>query len=667
MKFLYPNFLWAFSLIVIPIIIHLFRFRRFKKIYFSNTALLSSIILEKQNRNKIKNLILLAIRILIITLLVFAFAQPYFPGKFSMKGKKTVCIYIDNSPSMENINSNGILLDQARLLAKKIIEGHGMNDEFQIVTNEFSFKEQLFYTREDALQLLNEISIHPLMKKLSYVVGKINNNFECKRNPQKIVYLISDFQQSTADLKKVVFNTDVQYYLLPVAPTSVSNLYIDSCWFSSPYVYPGQMVSLFVQVKNSGDKIIEDKSIRLNLNGLKKVVSFTLQGNEKQTLEIPFMVNQKGWIKGKLELDDYPVSFDDNYFFSYYVKEKIKVLDIDNQRNNALRTVYSTDNYFEFTYADEGSVNLQNTSPYDLIILNQPQNLSDEFLLQLSNFVMEGGSLLLIPPKELNNNWHNAVKRFGISPFENKISAGLRISGINDQHPFFTGIFDKKPKNIDFPSISMAYSRSSNYLNTEYSLIEFENGKPLLTLSNYGKGNIYTLSVSLDQSWSNLTRHSIFVPLMYQMALFRTHKTPLSYILGTDRYAEISGNSLNEKIKVSNGEKIFTPVSLLVRNNLIIQLDNNFSHDGFYEVNTDNKSLIACNYNRSESNLVCYSAKELKGYLSKNISLLPDSEVRLSKSIQQENNGKPLWQILIWLIIMLIAAEVLITRFYKIV
>jgi hypothetical protein len=34
---------------------------------------------------------------------------------------------------MENINSNGILLDQARLLAKKIIEGHGMNDDFKLL------------------------------------------------------------------------------------------------------------------------------------------------------------------------------------------------------------------------------------------------------------------------------------------------------------------------------------------------------------------------------------------------------------------------------------------------------------------------------------------------------------------------------------------------------
>ena len=43
MQFLYPGFLFALAAIAIPIIIHLFNFRKFKKVYFTNVAFLKEI------------------------------------------------------------------------------------------------------------------------------------------------------------------------------------------------------------------------------------------------------------------------------------------------------------------------------------------------------------------------------------------------------------------------------------------------------------------------------------------------------------------------------------------------------------------------------------------------------------------------------------------------
>jgi Na+/H+ antiporter NhaD/arsenite permease-like protein len=91
MGFLYPNFLWALFAILIPVIIHLFYFKRFKKVYFSNTKFLKEIKEETTNKNKIKNLLVLLSRILAIVFLVLAFAQPYFPiGHKLKKGSKGV-------------------------------------------------------------------------------------------------------------------------------------------------------------------------------------------------------------------------------------------------------------------------------------------------------------------------------------------------------------------------------------------------------------------------------------------------------------------------------------------------------------------------------------------------------------------------------------------------
>lgn len=666
MKFLYPNFLWALALIAIPIIIHLFRFRRFKKIYFSNTTLLSSIVIEQEKQNKIKNLILLIIRILAISFLVFAFSQPYFPGKFSQKDKKLISIYIDNSPSMENLNHEGMLIDKARMLARKIIEAQGQNDEIQILTNAFYFKENLFYPIEDALQITGEIAVYPHTRQMSHVIRNINSKQEQKNHPQRVVYIISDFQKTSTDFEKITFNKNVHYYLLPLAPLSTSNLSIDSCWFSAPFIYPGQMINLYVSLTNFGDKELDNISLNLNLNGLQKVVSFSIAPSENKTIEIPFLVSQTGWLKGILSIEDYPVTFDDKYYFSCFVRENVKVLNIESRQNNsAIQTLFSTDDYFEYKSFNELGINLKEIDRMDFIILNEPENLSDGFISILHDYVLSGGSLLLIPPEKINNQWNRLIKRFGLAPFENITTTGLKIGKLNYKHPLFNGVFEKKPENIDFPEISKTYNRSANYLNTEYPLILYENENPFLSASNYGKGIIYVLSVPLNTSWSNFTRHSLFVPLLYQMALYKTNHYPIYYIIGKNQFADLPYIGVQDKIRVIKDEKSFIPAFKNVGNSMVIQLDKNFDEDGFYLITARESAYLACNYNRLESNLDFYHINELKKLSPENVKVLPTSAAGLTKAIKAENNGKPLWQFLIWIIIALIAAEVLITRFYK--
>ncbi len=109
MKFAYPEFLFALSVISIPIIIHLFNFRRFKKIYFSDIRFLKEIKEQTQNRNRMKHLLVLLCRILAFAFLVFAFARPFIPGPGGekLKGKKAISVYIDNSYSMAYTEKEG--------------------------------------------------------------------------------------------------------------------------------------------------------------------------------------------------------------------------------------------------------------------------------------------------------------------------------------------------------------------------------------------------------------------------------------------------------------------------------------------------------------------------------------------------------------------------------
>src|SRR5436190_17609972 len=99
MNFVYPNFLWASTLVAIPIIIHLFNFRRYKIVYFSRVKFLKEVTEDSRSGVKLKHLLVLISRILAILCLVFAFAQPYIPTGSSANIENMSLVYIDNSYS----------------------------------------------------------------------------------------------------------------------------------------------------------------------------------------------------------------------------------------------------------------------------------------------------------------------------------------------------------------------------------------------------------------------------------------------------------------------------------------------------------------------------------------------------------------------------------------
>jgi len=154
MQFLFPSFLWALLALAIPIIIHLFHFRRFKKVYFTNVKFLKELKEETSNRNRIKNLLVLLSRLLALGFLVFAFAQPIlFEGEEVKAGRKAVSVFVDNSFSMNATQNNAALLTIAKERARQIIQAYGESDEYQILTNELNGRQLNFFDKSTIASL----------------------------------------------------------------------------------------------------------------------------------------------------------------------------------------------------------------------------------------------------------------------------------------------------------------------------------------------------------------------------------------------------------------------------------------------------------------------------------------------------------------------------------
>ena len=167
MKFVHPEILWALSALAIPIIVHLFNFRRFKKVLFSNVAFLKEIKQETQSKSKLKHLLILFARLLALACIVLAFAQPYLPGasQNQVAGDRAVSIFLDNSFSMQSENQDGPLLELAKNKAIEIASSYSPTDKFQLLTCDFEGRHQRLVSREEVIDLIQEVQISPSNKK----------------------------------------------------------------------------------------------------------------------------------------------------------------------------------------------------------------------------------------------------------------------------------------------------------------------------------------------------------------------------------------------------------------------------------------------------------------------------------------------------------------------
>src|SRR6195952_2084741 len=174
MHFLYPAFLFALLSLVIPVIIHLFNFRRYQKVYFSNVQFLKEIQEQQASRRNLKERLILASRLLAIFFLVLAFARPYIPGKNAANAGKlqTVSIFVDNSYSMQTINREGTLLDEAKRRAKEIASAYSINDSFQLLTQDFEGKHQRLLSRDEFNDAVDAVKISPQSRSLQQIITR---------------------------------------------------------------------------------------------------------------------------------------------------------------------------------------------------------------------------------------------------------------------------------------------------------------------------------------------------------------------------------------------------------------------------------------------------------------------------------------------------------------
>lgn len=681
MLFTNPYFLWGLLALSIPIAIHLFNFRRFKKVYFSDVSFLEELKVQTQKYSRLKHLLILSLRMLAIICLVLAFAQPYLPLKGSqktLKGKNSVSIFIDNSFSMQAVSDQAVLLDIAKNKAREIVSAYPNSDEFQLLTHDFEGKHQHLYSKDEFFKLLDEVEISPAVRNLNEITKRQQDALSLSPQTNKVSYIISDFQKSISTFNESKVDTTITSYLIPVTPQKTNNLYIDSCWFDSPVIQLNKNVKLNVKIKNASDIPFEKIPLKLMINGKQRAVaSIDINEKDEQTICLSYRITESGIQNGYVELTDYPIIYDDKFYFSYRVADNIPILIINgNDENQYLNKLYKLDSVFRLNNISEKNIDFASFKQNDLIILNELKSISSGLSQELKRFTDNGGSLVIFPTPLIDfESYKQMSVLLKIEIYENKDSTDTKVERLNLQHPVFKDVFEKAPENMDLPKVFSFYTFSKNQLTRKEYLLKLLNGRDFLTATTSGKGMVYQSAVPLDASWSNFPRHAIFVPSLFNIALQSQPHSKLFYIIGNDEIINLKNTSLSgeETLLLKGDQQGFEiiPEHKNIDSQLEVMFHNQIKKAGNYHLFRSKEAImdISFNYNRIESKLDFYTTDDIKKQITDNqltnFKLIESKNKQLGLLIKEINQGIKLWKLFVLLALIFLLGETILIRFWK--
>jgi hypothetical protein len=683
MSFLYPVFLLAFLALAIPVIIHLFNFKRYRTVFFSNVQLLKRIKQESRKKSKLKQLLILASRLMAIAALVVAFSRPYIPvtNHISRSARQVVGIYVDNTFSMKTEGEKGPLLEQAKSKALEIANSYLGGTQFMILTSDFLPEHQFLLNKEQLIQevaKIKESSRSPMLSDL-YLQAVRNLTTAADRKSEKALYILSDFQKNSTDLELVKIDTSVWTSLMPFKSLKTNNLLIDSCWFETPGRKVGQAEKLSVHIRNISDQAYQNIPVRLTINDtLKAVSNINIAEKEELVIELNYTNNSKGIQLCKIELDDYPLIYDNSYFMSYRVRGKLNALGISNlagRGTDYMKAFFANDELVNYDEFPENNIPISQLKNYQCIFLINIQNISSGLKSELSRFVEQGGSLVTFPARLKDYQEYNALlSSLNCKTIMSYDSASIAISEINYEHDLYREVFKKHEDEGDLPTIRGSVIFSSQIQNIESPLLTFRNRKNALSASPFGDGIIYEFAFPLDQKNIDFIRHVIFVPTVYNMVLNSGAPQKYAYSTEFEEPVILNQNLIPAEVTIINNQtkdEYLSSVRTIGSGKKQLNLNEIPKEAGHYLIQ-DGKQIIqslSYNYPRKESVAQYYSVEDLQEWIKTNdgshFQLIDAANQSLSETLSDMNNGKQLWKYFIILAIFFLFCEMAIIRFWK--
>jgi hypothetical protein len=576
--------------------------------------------------------------------------------------------------------TEGELLSEARETARKLIDKASLNTLFLLHTNVMNGLEQRMITKVEALERLDKIEPVPLTRNLGDIITWertfIKNESETKHKIGSVQHiLLSDFQKK--DLERLSLNKDEENYYFPILfqPQKQENLSVDSVWFSSPVIKKGENNELNIRIRNHGNVKVTNAEIHVEIGKINRDVFLDIEGKSSAETIVNYSEESTGIKKGKVNINDKQLFWDDDYYFSYLLDDHTSILVVNGENATApVSRVYALERYYNNRSIRESEFSgdlLRNT---DLVVVNGVNELSSGMTDELIEFCSAGGTLALFPGSNMRLSSYSELLSALELPVITDITAnGTGIRTLNYDDPFFEGMFEKKNEELRMPSLKKVFRIATSSKADFLPLITADNGIPVFLRSS-GAVNAFLFCSSLENDFGNFTSNALFPSILLRIAEMSQRKIPIALTIEKEAYFPLYHKTISESpVHIKNEKTDFIPQIERKGTLTYVSVSGQEAMElltaGNYDV-TDEKPVapISLNYDRSESSTETLNKVELTELLESNgLNQVSAHEITEGQSVTQIDIEKPFeyWKWFVALSLLFLLTELALLKFWK--
>lgn len=636
MQFKNPEILYFLFLLLIPILIHLFQLRRFKKTAFTNVVFLENVVQNTRKSNTLKKWLILFTRLCAFAGIIIAFAQPFIPStEAALKPQETV-LFIDNSYSMQAQGKRGTLLNEIK---QELLAELPKDKSFTLASWDSQTKD--FNPGTDRSQLLDLPYTSSTLNQDNLLL-QLKSLFSDDVTTHKQLIILSDFQGLAPE--NVSDSSVISINYLKLNPVAFTNLAIDSL------NYDRYNSSLKFKVWLSSLQKLETQVPVSVFNTGQLSTKATANFKNSDTASVEFTLQNENQIAGKLSIEDPNLLYDNEFYFATGAQKPLKVLAVSNADSDFITRLYRSPEY-DLTTVKSSEFDYSLLAEQNLIILNELATIPAALINQLKAHTIKGATLILIPSTDARQEEYTSLlNAYGFSSFGEKNTTSQRITTINFDHPLYQNVFSKRTSNLQSHVLQSYFPLATNE-----SILSLENGAPFLAEKN----GLYVFTGSLNTSNSNFINGQLIVPTFDKIAMEALQPSQLYYTFGDNNSYEIEAVLPEDAVVTleQDGSQII-PIQQRRGSKITISETPGLTKAGVYAVKyqQDTLALVAYNHNRKESDLKDQS-------LNNTNDSLEVSE--LINELQQASNLNLLSKWFVIFALLAFLAEMLILKFFK--
>lgn len=647
----------------VPIIIHLIHRNRAETVFFAAMRFLNKTPAHLLRRQKLKQILLLAMRILALALLGLAFARPLLVGEKGSRvlgqDSQALALVIDVSASMAAARH----LQNAIASATEIVQSAGEADQISVITAGAALEVLAENAApSQALAALPRAQQQQSTSNLREAIQFADNILHQSPLRRRRIYLISDLQATNLPLGNLTLNSTAD--CLPVA---VTPRWQNVAVLEGERVEREGRVSYLCRVRNFAD-MKQEIEVRL-VSGAQRArpgmtQRITLSAGEEQTIlfttaELGNATAPTVYFEIAAAVDDLPA--DNRFYLAPKTLGKHRVLLAIGDSNAEFFLQHALElpgSGYSVTRTSPNAIETLISEEFSAIVLAGVTGVSNNAAQKLAAYVQNGGGLFIAlgnkPPNETFNHFLADLLPGTITGAASRSREQVALTEIDFAHPIFT-IF-RDPANGDPSSIAVTTHYQTQTKTEAIRIAGFEDGTPALLELGVGRGRVLLWTSTIDLSSGNLPMRGIFVPLLHQWIGYVRRTEPqkaATYvgqpILLSDEFAPEHGITITRpdgsKHELENaGQSTFAGTTTA----------------GHYLFEQNGKRVWrAVNLDMRESDPAALPVEDLQARLSR-----PDEETQLSgvfgisaPSERDVEKQQKLWRMGLWAVLALLLCE----------